>query len=167
VSAMQPSEALSTAAQVSVTLAGFAGIVVVFRSGALHEWSTIDKLRLRILLTNSVLPLVLSFIGMLLLSANVPGSIAWRCGSGLAVALLFAMGRSYSRSFQALSREQLRDPVTTRLVFYIGGGAGTIVMILQFCNLFWLGVFWPFLLAITTLIVAAIVQFVRMVILHE
>jgi hypothetical protein len=35
---MQPGEALGVAAQVAVTLAGFAGIVVVFRPESVHRW---------------------------------------------------------------------------------------------------------------------------------
>ena len=53
---MQPSEALSASAQVAVTLAGFAGVVVAFRSRSVHEWSKVDKFRLQILLSNSALP---------------------------------------------------------------------------------------------------------------
>ncbi len=65
---MQPGEVLSTAAQVAVALAGFAGVVVVFRRESVHEWSTLDKFRLRLLLTNSILPLGLCMIALLLLS---------------------------------------------------------------------------------------------------
>ena len=54
---MEPGEALGVAAQIAVALAGFAGVVVVFRREAVHEWSEIDKLRLRLLLANSILPL--------------------------------------------------------------------------------------------------------------
>ncbi len=54
---MEPGEALSTAAQIAVALAGFAGVVVVFRRESVDEWSPIDKFRLRLLLTNSILPL--------------------------------------------------------------------------------------------------------------
>ena len=53
---MEPGEALGIAAQIAVALAGFAGVVVVFRREAVHEWSGIDKLRLRLLLANSILP---------------------------------------------------------------------------------------------------------------
>jgi hypothetical protein len=35
---MQPSDALGLAAQIAVALAGFAGVVVDFRSGLVHEW---------------------------------------------------------------------------------------------------------------------------------
>src|SRR3954449_12025672 len=81
---VQPSEALGVAAQVAVTLAGFAGIVVVFRPQAVHEWSAIDRFRLLLLLMNSVSPLVFSLFGMMLLSVDpVPPSI-WRWCSGFA-----------------------------------------------------------------------------------
>jgi hypothetical protein len=49
---MQPGEALGTTAQIAVALAGFAGVVVVFRE-SVHDWSTIDKFRLRLILSSS------------------------------------------------------------------------------------------------------------------
>jgi drug/metabolite transporter (DMT)-like permease len=52
---MEPGEALSAAAQIAVALAGFAGVVVAFRSKALHDWSPVDKLRLSNLLGNSLI----------------------------------------------------------------------------------------------------------------
>src|SRR5439155_26670757 len=64
---MQPSEALGVAAQVAVTLAGFGGIVVVFRPQSVHQWSPLDRLGLTLLLMNSVVPLVFALFGMLLL----------------------------------------------------------------------------------------------------
>jgi hypothetical protein len=46
---MEPGEALGIAAQIAaVALAGFAGVVFVFHREAVHEWSGIDKLRLRL-----------------------------------------------------------------------------------------------------------------------
>src|SRR4029077_21131087 len=71
INTMEPSEALSTAAQIAVALAGFAGVVVVFRRESVHDWSPIDKFRLRLLLINSILPLALCMIGLLLLMALV------------------------------------------------------------------------------------------------
>ncbi|HEY4271799.1 MAG TPA: hypothetical protein VGM65_07325 [Candidatus Udaeobacter sp.] len=65
---MESSEALGIAAQIAVALAGFAGVVVVFRRESVHEWSAVDKLRLRLLLGNSLVPLSLSMLGMLLLT---------------------------------------------------------------------------------------------------
>ena len=59
---MEPGEALGIAAQIAVALAGFAGVVVVFRRESVHEWSLLDKLRLRLLLANSILPLGLNLL---------------------------------------------------------------------------------------------------------
>src|ERR1051325_6718333 len=84
---MEPGEALAVAAQVAVTLAGFAGIVVVFRPQSLHEWSSIDKFRLRLLLANSTSPLVLSLFGILLLTIDPPLTAIWRWCSGFALLL--------------------------------------------------------------------------------
>jgi hypothetical protein len=38
---IEPSEALSTAAQIAVALAGFAGVVVVFRRESVHDWGPV------------------------------------------------------------------------------------------------------------------------------
>src|SRR5438067_7145253 len=80
---MQPSDALGVVAQVAVTLAGFAGIVVVFRPASIHAWSALDKFRLRLLLANSALPLAFSLLGMLLLTINPPPPAIWRWCSGV------------------------------------------------------------------------------------
>jgi hypothetical protein len=44
----------------AVALAGFAGVVVVFRRESVHDWSSVDKFRLRLLFANSILPLGLA-----------------------------------------------------------------------------------------------------------
>ena len=79
---MQPGEALGIATQVAVTLAGFAGIVVVFRPESVHEWSALDRFRLHLLLANSALPLVSSLFGILLLTIDPAPVAIWRWCSG-------------------------------------------------------------------------------------
>jgi hypothetical protein len=81
---MEPGEALGIAAQIAVTLAGFAGVVVVFRRESVHEWSQLDKLRLRLLLANSILPLGLSMMGLLLLTIKPMPAELWRWCSAIA-----------------------------------------------------------------------------------
>jgi hypothetical protein len=49
---MDPSAALSASAQVAVTIAGFAGVVAVFRSDSVHDWGRVEQLWLRLLLAN-------------------------------------------------------------------------------------------------------------------
>src|SRR6266581_4574491 len=67
---MEPGEALTTAAQIAVALAGFAGVVVAFRSKSLHEWSPREQFRLWLLLGNALVPLFDCLFGMLLLAIN-------------------------------------------------------------------------------------------------
>ena len=90
---MEPGEALGIAAQVAVALAGFAGVVVVFRRESVHEWSAVDKLRLRLLLSNSILPLCFCMLGLLLLTIKPVPPATWRWCSGAAfvVSLLVAV----------------------------------------------------------------------------
>jgi hypothetical protein len=73
---MQPGEAPSSTAQIAVALAGFAGVVVAFRSSSLHEWSPLDRYRLWLLLSGALIPLFSCLLGMLLLTIEpVPISI--------------------------------------------------------------------------------------------
>jgi len=90
---MEPGEALGIAAQIAVALAGFAGVVVVFRRESVHEWSPLDKLRLRLLLANSILPLGLCMMGLLLLTIKPMPPAMWRWCSGIefVVFLLFVV----------------------------------------------------------------------------
>ena len=81
---MEPGEALGIAAQIAVALAGFAGVVVVFRRESVHEWSPLDKFRLRLLLANSILPLALCMIALLLLTLEPAVTGVWRWCSGVA-----------------------------------------------------------------------------------
>ncbi|HKP03347.1 MAG TPA: hypothetical protein VJU77_08270 [Chthoniobacterales bacterium] len=160
---MQPGEALSTAAQVAVTLAGFAGIVVVFRPDSVHRWSAIDRFRLQLLLTNSALPLAEALFGLLLLSADPPPASIWRwcSGFGFAAQLLVIVGtRNRTRR---LSRADLEG--VHKLLFYPIALLATAAMALQAINFSVWNRFWPFFGLIFIHLVAALAQFVRMVLL--
>jgi len=160
---MEPNEALGIAAQVAVTLAGFAGVVVVFRPQALHQWSPLDKFRLQLLLTNSVLPLTYSLLGMLLLTVHPPIADIWRWCSGVAFTtqiLLIIFGRNPARKIPS----GLLDGVN-KLLFYSVAVLGTAAMVLQainFANWNW---FWPFFAFIFFHLIAAVIQFTRMILL--
>lgn len=160
---MQPNEALGVAAQVAVTLAGFAGIVVVFRPQSIHHWSPLDKFRLQLLLTNSTLPLVDALFGMWLLAFDPAPASIWRWCSGFgftAQVLLIVYSRDRSRR---LTRGQLQ-PVN-KVLFYGIALIGTVAMGLQAINFSVWNRFWPFFALIFMHLFAAIVQFVRMVLL--
>ncbi len=160
---MQPSEALSASAQVAVTLAGFAGIVVAFRSGSVHQWSKIDKFRLQILLSNSALPFLLSIFGMLLLTARVAEPTIWRLCSVVAFVCTVLTSQLLSRMYRAFSREEFRARGGRRWIFYFSGLLGISATLLQLYNTISLQTFWPFFAAIATWLCLAMIQFVLLV----
>ncbi len=163
---MEPGEALGIAAQIAVTLAGFAGVVVVFRRESIHEWSPADKLRLRLLLTNSILPLVLCMIGILLLTIRpVPADI-WRWCSGFAFVISLLVAITMTKVFRRLDLRQMQSGRVTRLVVYLFGTLGIAVNLLQLYNAALLGAFWPFFSGIVVQLLTGIFQFARMILLR-
>jgi len=160
---MQPSEALSASAQVAVTLAGFAGVVVAFRSGSVHEWSKIDKFRLQILLTNSVLPFMMSIFAMVLATTGLPEQMLWRWCSLIAFILTAGAGQIFSRTYRTFKREDLVAGASRRWIFVSSGLFGIAATLLQLYNVIRLQTFWPFFAVIATWLCLAMVQFVLLV----
>ena len=131
---MEPDEALSTAAQIAVTLAGFASVVVIFRRESIHELSPINKFRLRQLLTNSILPLALCMIGLLFLTIRpVPADI-WRWCSGAAFVILLLFGRGIVKVFRRFDLQELHRAGASRSIFYLTGAVGIAATLLQLYN---------------------------------
>src|SRR3954467_11242835 len=105
---MEPSEALGVAAQIGVALAGFAGVVVVFRRESVHEWSPLDKLRLRLLLANSILPLGLSMVGLLLLTIKPMPPELWRWSSAMALVVFLMFVGTTAKLFRSLGLREIQ-----------------------------------------------------------
>ena len=162
---MEPGEALGIAAQIAVALAGFAGVVVVFRREAVHEWSGIDKLRLRLLLANSMLPLGLSMLGLLLLTVEPAPPGIWRWCSGIAFLVFLLFVTTSGKTFRRLDLREVKRERLTSIVFYVFAAVGTPVLLLQLYNTVFLGVFWPFFAGIVFQLTAAVFQFARMILL--
>jgi hypothetical protein len=160
---MEPSEALSTAAQIAVALADFAGVVVVFRCESVHDWAPIDKFRLRVLLTSSILPLALCVIGLLLLTIKPAPVAIWRWCSGVAAVIALPFAITASRNFRRLDRQQLQSALATGVAFYLFGILGIVAMLLQFFNVAILNAFWPFFTGIVVYLLAAMFQFARII----
>ena len=162
---MEPGEALGIAAQIAVALAGFAGVVVVFRRESVHEWSALDKLRLRLLLGNSILPLGLSMMGLLLLTIKPTPPEIWRWCSAMALMVFLMFGATTGKSFRRLNPREVQRDRGSRFMQYFFGALGMAVMLLQAYNLALLGAFWPFFAAIVYQLVMAMAQFARMILL--
>jgi hypothetical protein len=162
---MEPGEALGIAAQIAVALAGFAGVVVVFRREAVHEWSGIDKLRLRFLLANSILPLVVSMVGLLLLTIRPLPPGTWRWCSGIFLVATVAFVTATAKMLRRLNLPNAQRDHVTRFIFFVFGVFGVAAMILQLYNIALLDAFWPFFAGIVYQLVTAMAQFARMILL--
>ncbi len=118
---MEPGEALGIAAQVAVALAGFAGVVVVFRREAVQEWSGVDKLRLRLLLANSILRLGFSMLGLLLLTIKpIPPGI-WKWCSGVFLVATVSFVTATAKDFGRLNLPNAKRDRVTRFIFFLFG----------------------------------------------
>jgi len=160
---MQPGDALNVVAQVAVTLAGFAGIVVVFRPQSVHQWSALDKFRLRLLLANSALPLAFSLFGMLLLTIDPPPLGIWRWCSGVAVITQFAFFMTIRGATRQIPKAEFQ--AATNRLYYSVSALAAIAMVLQLINVALWNRFWPFFFGLFVHLIAAVTQFIRMVLL--
>jgi hypothetical protein len=160
---MEPGEALGLAAQVAVTLAGFAGVVVVFRPQSPHQWSSVDRLRLRLLLNNSILPLAYSFIGIFLLTIRPPPESIWRWCSALATLCQLAFGILNFTTVRKFSATEFKG--VSKLLFFPFFAVGIATILLQLYNIAVWNWFWPFFAGIVVHLLAAMLQFMRLVLL--
>jgi hypothetical protein len=162
---MEPGEALGIAAQIAVALAGFAGVVVVFRRESVHEWSPIDKVRLRLLLANSILPLGLCMMGLLLLTIKPMPPTMWRWCSAIEFVVFLLFVVIMAKTFRRLGVRKVQRDRGTRFILYLFGGLGTAAMLLQMYNIALLAAFWSFFAGIVYQLITATAQFARMILL--
>jgi len=161
---MEPSAALSASAQIAVAIAGFAGIVAVFRSGSVHEWGPVEKFWLRLLLTNSIVPLAFSMVGLLLLTVAPVQTSLWRWCSAIAAGFLFPYAAMIIKNLVRFAPGQLSAAGGTSLTSYGLFALLIAVCLLQLFNVAAMGAFWPFFVAIVAMLLGAMYQFVRLVI---
>ncbi len=162
---MEPGEALTTAAQIAVALAGFAGVVVAFRSKSLHEWSQRDKFRLWLLLGNALVPLFDCFFGMFLMTIKPTPLCIWNWCSGFSLLLGFPFGFLTWRRLSKLGPTVIKNMGVYRYLFYMVGILGTAVVLSQFYNALVSGVFWLFYAAIIFPLAIGTLQFALMILL--
>ena len=162
---MEPGEALGIAAQIAVALAGFAGVVVVFRRESVHEWSPLDKLRLRLLLADSILPLGLCMMGLLLLTIKPMPPAMWRWCSGIEFVVFLFFVITMTKTSQRLGVRKVKREWGSRFVLYLFGAFGMAAMLLQAYNVALPGAFWPFFAGIVYQLITAMAQFARMILL--
>lgn len=163
---MTPGEALGIAVQVAVALAGFTGVVAVFGANPVHEWSRLNRLRLRLLLTMSSIPVALCLIALVLLATGLREGMIWRLTSGIAAFVFATASGTAQHAMSRVPAKELDRPDGSRMVFYSTGAVGVAAILLLLYNTVRLGAFWPFLAALVVSMLAALLQFVRLVFLR-
>jgi len=161
---MEPSTALTASAQIAVAIAGFAGVVAVFRSGSVHDWGVVEKFWLRLLLSNSILPLAFSMIGLLFLAFTPVSPSIWQWCSALALSFLLPYAAMILRTLIGFTPGQLEAAGGTKFTSYFLFTLLAIACLLQLYNVATLAAFGPFFGVIVALLLGAMYQFVRLVV---
>jgi hypothetical protein len=164
---MEPSAALSTSAQIAVAIAGFAGVVVAVRNESVHDWGRVEKFWLRLLLVNSILPLTFSLVGLLFLAINPVPPATWRWCSGMAALFLLPYATMIFKSLLRFAPGQLKAAGGGRFTSYTLFALLTAVSLVQLCNVATLAAFWPYFGAIVSLLLGAMYQFVRLILIPQ
>lgn len=161
---MEPAEALSVAAQIAVTLTGFTGVVAVFGPGAVHEWDEGDRLRLRLLLLASIIPLCLSLLGLFLLTTGLGPTFAWQVCSTLGAVSFLAVGVHSLRRFRSIGVVRMNATPGSNIVFLTTSIVGLATCALQIVNVAMLQTFWPFFAQVVVGMLMALLQFARLIV---
>jgi hypothetical protein len=164
---MDPATALGVTAQIAVAIAGFAGVVTAFRGRSVHQWGPVERLWLRLLLMNSILPLAFSLVGLFVVSVAPAAPTLWRWCSALAALTLLPYAANIIRTLAGFEPGQLEAAGGTRLVSNTLFILLLAMLLLQLLNVAMLASFWPFYGAIVALLFGAMYQFVRLVLFPQ
>ena len=160
---METTTLLVATAQIAVAIAGFAGVVAMFRSESVHRWGRVERFWLRLLLLNSILPLMLSLFGLFSAVVAPISSSTWRWSSGFAALCLVPYAAMIIRNLAGFAPGQLKAAGGGRITSYSLVGLLIAVCVMQMWNVATVGAFWPFFAAVVLLIFGAMFQFVRLV----
>lgn len=160
---MEPDRYFIATAQISLAIAGFAGIVAAYRDESLHEWRQVERFWLRLLLLNAILPFTFSLAGIFFVATGPHSTEGWRLLSGFAAICLLPYAVMIVRQLRGFAPGTLKAAGSGAFTSYMLVFTLCAVCVLQLWNAAVGSVFWPFFVAILALIVGAIFQFVRLV----
>ncbi len=148
--------ALAGGIEVSIAIAGFAGVVAAFNRREDGTWTATDQLLLEMLLTGSAISCAFSFLPFVLLDV-LDENVAWRTGSALQVFWIF--GISIFRSRQA--RRKGADYVGSASVRFMAP-VMLVALVLLTANIAIWGAAWPYVVGVLALITTGFNAFVRL-----
>jgi len=141
---------LSSAVEVAIGLAGFAGIVAAIRHRDLSSWVAQDRLLLRILLVASAMSVVFAWLPALLSEAGINAPALWQISS--LVLFIWQISAWIYRGRQG--RRLNIDRVLPKYTFVWNAA----FLLLQVVNVY-LGLSWPFLLGVANILAGAFMVF--------
>ncbi len=100
---------------------------------------------------------------LLLLAIRSALGGVWRWCSGVAFVILLQFSVGSVKAFRRFDLQKLQRPVVSRSFFYLSGAVGIAATLLQLYNAALLNAFWPFFTAIVVQLIAAMLQFARMI----
>lgn len=160
---MEPDRYLIATAQISLAMAGFAGVVAAYRNQSENGWGDVERFWLRLLLLNAILPFSFSLVGVFILVAGPAPGTEWRWSSGIAAICLLPYATMIVRNLSGLTPDVLKAAGSNWFVSRALVGILIAVCLLQLWNALVSAAFWPFFAAILALILGAIFQFARLV----
>ncbi len=141
---------LSSATEVAIGIAGFAGIIAAIRHRDLSAWAAEDRLLLRMLLVASGVSVLFSWLPIILFEAGVGREIVWR-GSSLVLLV-------WHTSTVVYRIRQLRRLGLGRIAPNISAVWNAGIILFQIANLY-LAESWPYLLGIAGILINAFMFF--------
>ncbi len=154
---MQPADFFSLVIEVSITIAGFSGIVIVLGRRAAGEWSPRDRLQLRALLLSTMTPMAISGLVLFLLSTEMAEDYVWRISSGFAVGLFAFQSITGIRRARSLLRDE-----TEYTTMYVLLGVSISVALLCLANAVSIVALWPIALMTVWLIGLSLFNFIQL-----
>ena len=94
-------------AQISLAMAGFAGVVAAYRDRSDVGWGIVERFWLRLLLFNAILPFSFSLVGVFILVID-PSRRAWRWSSGFAAICLIPYAVMIVKSLRPITADMLK-----------------------------------------------------------
>ena len=153
---MQPADFLSLTVEISITITGFSGIVIVLGRRAMGDWSPKDRVQLRALLVTSITPIAFAGLGLFLLTTEIPLSYVWRICSAFHVASFALQAITGIRRAKKLLKDDFDLAGSVLLIGAI------FVALLGTANAVVFAAFWPFSLVLVWLIGVSILNFVQL-----
>lgn len=160
---MEPDRYFIATAQISLAIAGFAGIVAAYRNESVHEWGEVERFWLRLLLLNSILPFTFSLVGIFFLATGPHPITGWRWLSGFAAICLLPYAVMIVKTLRGFAPGALKAAGSGSFASYSLFSVLIVVGLLQVWNAAFGSAFWPFFGTILALIIGAVFQFVRLV----